>query len=136
HNDGLAEREPLGVGGADRERGQGSETGLDRKQRAFETRFALLVAQRGKRLQAHRVLLVERPYADASERRHMAEAAERAAKVARDGAHVSALAALGLEGGVIGVGRLDQIEAMDFDFTRGEYDRLALTGQIVGALAG
>ena len=45
----------------------------------------------------------------------MAETAERPADIAGERAHIGALAAFGLEHGVIGVGRLDQVEPVDFD---------------------
>ena len=65
----------------------------------------------------------------------MAEAAERAAHVAGERAHIGALAAFGLEHRVVGVGRLDQIEAVDVDRARLELHHLAVAGEVIGALA-
>ena len=68
----------------------------------------------------------------------MAETAEQAPHVARERAHIGALAALGLEHGAIRIGELgvlDQLEAMNLDRARFELDDLAVAREIVGALA-
>ena len=65
---------------------------------------------------------------------HMAVAAERAAEVARDRAHVGALAAFGLEHGRVAVG-LDEREPIDVDRPRGDLEGLAVAGEIIGARA-
>ena len=62
-------------------------------------------------------------------------AAEHAAEIARNGAHISALAAMRFEDRGIGLG-LDKAERMNGDGTRREIGRLAVAGEIIGALAG
>ena len=65
----------------------------------------------------------------------MAVAAERAAEIAGERAHVGALAAIGLEGRLLAV-MADELEPVDDDLARGDLELRAVAGEIVGALAG
>src|SRR5690606_21886283 len=104
--------------------------------------LAALLGRRGRRRrllqlgQGDEVVRRERVDLGAAQLGDVAVAAEVAAEVARDRAHIGALAALDLEHGRIGIRHGDQIEAGDLDLAGGNLDRLALAGEIVGALAG
>ena len=65
----------------------------------------------------------------------MAETAEVLAEIAHQGAHVGTAAAHHLERNMVGIGPLDQVEAVDLDEARRQIDRFAAPRQIVGALA-
>ena len=60
---------------------------------------------------------------------------ERAADIAGQRADIGAFAAFGLEHGVIGVRGLDQLQPVDLDRAGRQFDRLAVAGEIIGALA-
>ena len=60
---------------------------------------------------------------------------KRAAQIAGQRADIGALAAFGLEHGVVGVRRLDERQAVDVDRPGCELDLLAVAGEVVGALA-
>src|ERR1700729_3083147 len=64
----------------------------------------------------------------------MSITAKRAAEVTRDRAHVRALAAFGLEYGLVGVSRY-QVEAVDMDRARFNLEGLAIACEIVRARA-
>ena len=64
----------------------------------------------------------------------MSITAERPAEVARDRAHVGALAAFGLEHRVVGVSRY-QVEPVDMDRARFNLESFAIACEIVGARA-
>jgi hypothetical protein len=64
----------------------------------------------------------------------MAEASERPAKVPRNGAHISALAAIGLEHAAVAV-MGDQRQALDRDRAGRKRHVLPFAGEVVGALA-
>ena len=65
----------------------------------------------------------------------MAEAAEQSADIAGDGAHISALAAVHHELGLV-AGGLQNFEPVNGDGPRLQFDKLALAREIIGALAG
>ena len=88
-----------------------------------------------RRLEAGRRLGVERPDAQAAQKDDMAVAAERSPEVARQRAHIGALAAFGFEPRLVALGG-DEREAMDGDRPRRDLERFAAARQIVGALAG
>ena len=81
------------------------------------------------------VVFAERADRDAPQRANMAETAQSAAEIAGERADIGALAAFGLEHGVVGVRASDELEPVDLDRARREFDRLAVAGEIVGALA-
>ncbi len=64
----------------------------------------------------------------------MSVAAERAAEIARDRAHVGALAAFGLEHRGVGLGGY-QVEPVDMDRARLDREGFAVACEIVGARA-
>src|ERR1700733_15735826 len=64
----------------------------------------------------------------------MSITSERPAEVPRDRTHVRALAAFGLERGVVGVNRY-QVEPVDMDRARFNLEGLAVACEIVGARA-
>ena len=64
----------------------------------------------------------------------MAVAAERAAEVARNRAHISAFAAFGFEDRGVGVGG-HQSKPIDSDRTRRDFEAFADAGEIIGARA-
>ena len=82
----------------------------------------------------HRVGFREGPDPRAPQGRDMAEAAERPAEIARDGAHIGALAAIGLEHRPVAL-VMDERDPVDLDRARLQFHHLAVAGEIVGALA-
>ena len=80
--------------------------------------------------------LGERADTQPAQSRDMTEAAAGAGQVARQAAHVDALAGSDLEHGVVQVGTVDQVEAVDPGGTGLQHRRAALAGHVVGALAG
>ena len=82
-----------------------------------------------------RVVERERPNPRAPERGDVAEAAQHAAEIAGDGAHIGSLAALAFERRGVGVVR-HQAQHMDDDFAGVQFDDLAVPREVVGALAG
>jgi len=80
-------------------------------------------------------VFAERPDRRAPQRRDMPEALKRAAEVASERAHIGSLTALGHEHRVIGIGRLDQFEAMNLHRAWRDIHHLAVACEVVGALA-
>ena len=76
----------------------------------------------------------ERPDARAAQRGHMAVAAEFAAEIARDGAHIGAFAAARFEHSLVRR-EAHKIQRPDVNGARGKLNRFAIAGQIIGALA-
>ena len=111
------------------------EAGCDRLQAPRQRRLASLARAGRDCSSATASALGERADAGAPQRPHMAEGSRAAAEIARERAHIGALAALGLEHRVLGVRRLDQREPVDLDRPRRELDLLALAREVVGALA-
>src|SRR5262249_26944963 len=93
------------------------------------------MAQSRELFQRNHVSLAERPDRRASERGHMAEALEFASNIAGERPHIGALAALGLEHGVVPIWHIDQIESVYLDRALLELNHLAVTREVVGALA-
>ena len=69
------------------------------------------------------------------QRADMAETAQSAAEIAGQRAHIGALAAFGLEHRMIGVGDVDQLQPADLDRPGRKFHRLAVAGEVIGALA-
>src|SRR5262245_920814 len=65
----------------------------------------------------------------------MPVAAEQAAHVAGERPHIGALATFGAQHGVVGVGDVDEAQAVDLDRTGLELDHLTVAREIIGALA-
>ena len=68
--------------------------------------------------------------------RDMAETAQRPPEIARQSPDIGTFAAFGLENRMIGVGRLDQLEGVDFHWPGLQRHRLTLPRDVIGALAG
>src|SRR5712671_2435500 len=65
----------------------------------------------------------------------MSQTSEGPADIASKRAHIGAFAALGPEFGMVGIRDMDQLEPVNLDRAGLEIDRLAVAGEIVGALA-
>ncbi len=93
------------------------------------------MAQSLQLFQQNHGFFAKRPDRDPAQRADMAETAQSAAQVAGERAHIGALAAFGVQHRVIGVGGVDQLQPVDFDRAGREFHRLAVAGEVVGALA-
>src|SRR5258706_4372555 len=65
----------------------------------------------------------------------MSQTSERPADIASKRAYIGAFAALGPEFGMVGIGYVSHLEPVDLDWPGLKIDRLAVAGEIVGALA-
>ena len=65
----------------------------------------------------------------------MAKTAQRPAKIAGQCPDIGALAAFGLEDGMIGIGGLDQVQPVDPDRAGLQFHRLAVPGEITSSLS-
>ena len=97
---------------------------------------AALVAQLLKFFQRNHVGLAEWPDRQPAERGDMGARAEFSAHIPGKRTDIRALAALGLENRMVGVGVFHEIKAVDVDQSRLQLDDLTLAGEIVGAFAG
>src|ERR1700738_1324378 len=88
-----------------------------------------------KLFQRNHVRFGKRPDGGPPQRRYVAMAAERPAKIAGERAHIGSLAALGREARVVRIGSVDQHQAVDVDDARLELEFLAVAGDVIGALA-
>src|SRR5262249_15871225 len=86
-------------------------------------------------LEAHAILLAERPHSSAPQCRDMAVAAQQTAHVAGERPHTAALAAFSAAHGGVGVWDVDETQAVDLDRAGLELDHLAVASKIIGALA-
>src|SRR6516225_10679114 len=132
----LPAREAPGIAWAHPQRRQCRDPGLDRQEARPRRDTVPAGADPLQCVQTRGDVFAERADRRAAQRRDMPEALERAAEVASERAHVSSLAALGHEHRVIGIGRLDQFEAMNLDWAWGDIYHLAVAREVVGALAG
>jgi hypothetical protein len=121
---GLPARKTRGVGTAYADRREALHAGGNRLQQTCERRGIGGL----KPLEAHAILLAERADTGAPQRRDMTEAAEDAAHVAGERSHIGPLAAFGAEQGVVGIGNVDQAQAVDLDRAGLELDDLTIAG--------
>src|SRR5262249_33634606 len=131
----LSAREPPCVSGATPQRRQCRQPRFDGQQ-GCSFRGSSFIRARGLQcVEAHADILAEGPYRGAAQGRDMPQAAQQAAEVAGERAHISSLAALRHELCVILISRLDQFEAMNFHRACRDFHRLTVASEIVRALA-